>query len=64
MAAETVMLNQDRCTKNFLVFWEPASQQWAMLPWDVESAYGSDRGLGGAPAVDYCILACEQVRTT
>ena len=27
---------------------------------DVESGFGIDRGLGGQPAPDYCILACEQ----
>lgn len=27
---------------------------------DVESGFASDRGLGGQPAPDYCILACEQ----
>ena len=31
-----------------------------MLPWDLEAAFSSDRGLGGQPAPDYCTLACEQ----
>jgi hypothetical protein len=60
MAAMTVMLNQDRCTKNFDVYLDPSSEQWSMLPWDLESSYGIDRGLDGQPAADYCILACEQ----
>lgn len=62
LAAQTVVLNQDRCTKNFLVYRDPSSRQWSMLPWDVESAFTNDRGLGGGPAADYCSLACEQVR--
>lgn len=60
MAAQTLILNQDRCTKNFNVYREPNSGQWIMLPWDVESGFSIDRGLGGEPAPDYCTLACEQ----
>ncbi|KAL4425868.1 hypothetical protein ABPG75_009884 [Micractinium tetrahymenae] len=60
MAAETVVLNQDRCTKNFYIYLDPTSSQWSMLPWDLKSGFGIDRGLGGQPAPDYCILACEQ----
>ncbi|KAL4425867.1 hypothetical protein ABPG75_009883 [Micractinium tetrahymenae] len=60
MAAQTLVLNQDRCTKNFYIYLDPASGQWSMLPWDLESGFGIDRGLGGQPAPDYCILACEQ----
>jgi hypothetical protein len=60
MAAQTVVLNQDRCTKNFFIYRDPDSGQWSMFPWDVESGFGSDRGLGGKPAPDYCILECEQ----
>jgi len=60
MAAQTLVLNQDRCSKNFYVYLDPSSGQWTMLPWDLESAFSSDRGLGGTPARDYCILECEQ----
>ena len=60
MAAMTLLLNQDRCTKNFEIYYDPSAQQWAMLPWDIEGSFGIDRGLGGVPAPDYCILACEQ----
>ncbi|KAK2079242.1 hypothetical protein QBZ16_002933 [Prototheca wickerhamii] len=60
MAAQTLILNQDRCTKNYFLYQDSASGQWSMLPWDVESGFGIDRGLGGTPAPDYCILACEQ----
>lgn len=60
MAAMTLMLNQDRCTKNFYVYQDPKDELWTMLPWDVEAAFGTDRGLGGKPAPDYCILECEQ----
>lgn len=60
MAAQTILLNQDRCTKNFYVYQDPSSGQWTMLPWDVESTFGIDRGFKGKPAIDYCILECEQ----
>lgn len=60
LAAQTLILNQDRCTKNFYVYLDASSGQWSMLPWDVESGFGIDRGLGGQPAPDYCTLACEQ----
>ncbi|KFM22923.1 hypothetical protein F751_6432 [Auxenochlorella protothecoides] len=60
MAAQTLILNQDRCTKNYFVYRDRPSGQWSMLPWDVESGFGIDRGLGGVPAPDYCILACDQ----
>lgn len=60
MAAQTLVLNQDRCTKNFYVYQDPSSYQWSILPWDLESTFSTDRGLGGTPAPDYCILACEQ----
>jgi hypothetical protein len=60
MAAMTLLLNQDRCTKNFYVYLDPKTNQWSMLPWDVEAAFATDRGLGGRPAPDYCILDCEQ----
>ena len=56
MAAQTLVLNQDRCTKNFEVYLDPSTRQWAMLPWDIEGSFSSDRGLGGQPAADYCIL--------
>lgn len=56
MASQTLVVNQDRCTKNFLIYLDPSSQQWAMLPWDIEGSFGIDRGLGGQPAPDYCIL--------
>lgn len=61
MAAQTVVLNQDRCTKNFYIYYEPASDQWSFIPWDLESSFSIDRGLGGGPNLaDYCTLACEQ----
>ncbi|KDD72336.1 hypothetical protein H632_c3499p0, partial [Helicosporidium sp. ATCC 50920] len=60
MAAQTLILNQDRCTKNYFLYQSKDSGQWTMLPWDVESGFGIDRGLHGVPAPDYCILKCEQ----
>lgn len=60
LAAQALVLNQDRCTKNFNIYLDPLNQQWSMLAWDLESTFGIDRGLGGLPAPDYCILSCEQ----
>jgi spore coat protein CotH len=33
MAAQTLLLNQDRCTKNFYAYQDPGSGQWSMFPW-------------------------------
>jgi len=60
MAAMVLMLNQDRCTKNYEIYLDPGFEQWSLLPWDIEGSFGIDRGLGGEPAADYCTLACEQ----
>lgn len=30
------------------------------IPWDVETSFAQDNGLGGSPGPYYCILACEQ----
>jgi hypothetical protein len=30
------------------------------IPWDVETSFAQDNGLGGAPGPYYCVLACEQ----
>lgn len=30
------------------------------IPWDVETSFAQDNGLGGAPGDLYCVLACEQ----
>ncbi|GAB4823908.1 hypothetical protein N2152v2_010954 [Parachlorella kessleri] len=35
MAAQTLILNQDRCTKNFYVYLDMSSQQWSMFAWDL-----------------------------
>jgi hypothetical protein len=40
MAAQTAMLNQDRCTKNYYVFRQPSTGEWNMFPWDNEDAFG------------------------
>ncbi|KAF8057939.1 hypothetical protein HT031_005885 [Scenedesmus sp. PABB004] len=49
-----------RCTKNFYMYFNPGTQQWARIAWDVEASMGQDNALGGAPGNLYCILACEQ----
>ena len=51
MAMQTVMLNIDRCTKNFVTYLNPDSLQWTRFPWDLESAFGIDRPLGEASII-------------
>jgi hypothetical protein len=61
MAVQTLLLNQDRCTKNYNMYYDKTgTQEWQMLPWDLEESLGISSGLGGQPAPDYCILECQQ----
>lgn len=61
MAVNTLLLNQDRCTKNYDMYWDKTGTgEWQMLPWDLEESLGISSGLNGKPAVDYCILECQQ----
>ncbi|GMH43301.1 hypothetical protein BSKO_11223 [Bryopsis sp. KO-2023] len=60
MAVSNLLLNQDRCTKNFYLYRNPSDQRWSIFPWDLEGSFGISNGLGGEPAPDYCVLNCEQ----
>eukprot|EP00210_Caulerpa_lentillifera_P006730 g6432.t1 len=60
MAVSNMLLNQDRCTKNFYVYKNPIDERWSVFPWDTEASMGISSGLRGRPADDYCILECEQ----
>lgn len=61
MAVNTLLLNQDRCTKNYNMYWDKSGTgEWQILPWDLEESLGISSGLNGKPAVDYCILECQQ----
>ena len=61
MAVQTLLLNQDRCTKNYNMYYDKTgTKEWQILPWDLEESLGISSGLGGKPAPDYCILECEQ----
>ncbi|CAG9462414.1 unnamed protein product [Pedinophyceae sp. YPF-701] len=60
MAVQSMLLNQDRCTKNFYSYYNAWTRRWMRIPWDLESSLGISSGLGGAPAPDYCVLACDQ----
>lgn len=44
--APSPLPRQDRCTKNFFIYRDPGSGQWAMFPWDLESG-GWRAGAGG-----------------
>jgi len=57
---QTVLHNVDRCVKNFISYYNPETARWSMIPWDMDSAFATDRLLGGQPLNDYCILACPQ----
>lgn len=60
MAVQTMILNQDRLTKNFYVFQDPRTLEWSRFAWDLEDTFTINSVLGGAPPTDYCILECEQ----
>eukprot|EP00967_Tisochrysis_lutea_P153713 scaffold303942_cov21-Tisochrysis_lutea.AAC.1 len=60
MAAQAVILNMDRCTKNFFMYLNPKTEQWHRIPWDLDGSLGQSNGLGGVPGNQYCVLACEQ----
>ncbi|GIL43793.1 hypothetical protein Vafri_1405 [Volvox africanus] len=60
MAAQAIVNNMDRCTKNFFTYLNPDTDEWYMLPWDMDGSFGQDNGLGGRPGPNYCVLACEQ----
>lgn len=40
MAAQTLVLNMDRCTKNFFVHLDNSSSRWRMIPWDLDASFG------------------------
>ena len=44
MAAQNLVLNQDRLTKNYYVYHDPETSEWAKLPWDLEAAFGLSPG--------------------
>ena len=71
MAAQTAMLHQDRCTKNYYVHRDVATGKWFRIPWDMEDSFAVDyrERTGrcdddGAEACrldsgTYCIMSCE-----
>ena len=71
MAAQTTMLHQDRCTKNYYVYRNPRDGKWRRVPWDLEDAFATDYrsrdarcDANGATSCradrgTYCVLSCE-----
>ena len=68
MAAQTLMLGADRCTKNYYMH-RDWTGEWTRIPWDVEDIFPSDKRYGtslckpsecAATANLYCILSCEK----
>lgn len=56
-----MLLTQDRCTKNYLLYLDLNTTTWQMFAYDLKSALNADAGYpGGRPATDYCILECAQ----
>ena len=47
MAVLTMLLTQDRCTKNYLLYLDLNTNKWQMLAYDLKSALNADAGLGG-----------------
>jgi len=63
-AAQTVMLHQDRCTKNY--FMVNNAGTWTRVPWDLDQAFATDYtdgtdSCGGCGSIDstYCRLTCD-----
>ncbi|UPQ97511.1 spore coat protein CotH [Chloropicon primus] len=60
LALQAAILNQDRCTKNYYVYYDTDMEEWSRFPWDLEAVMGISSALGGVPAPDYCMLVCPQ----
>ena len=60
LALQAAILNQDRCTKNYYVYYDTDMETWSRFPWDLEAVMGISSALGGFPAPDYCMLICPQ----
>lgn len=60
MAVNSMILNQDRCTKNYYLYLNPKDLRWTIFPWDMEGGFGISHLLGEPPAQAYCLLVCEQ----
>ena len=66
LAAQTLMLNVDRCTKNHVYARLRATDTWRVVPLDLEDAFATDSRDGyrncaaeGYPCKDaYCYLSC------
>ena len=71
MAAQTAMLHQDRCAKNYYVYRDSRDGKWRRIPWDMEDAFATDYrsrdarcDANGATSCradrgTYCVLSCE-----
>lgn len=68
MAAQTLMLGADRCTKNYYMH-KDWTGEWSRIPWDVEDVFPGDKRYGidlckssecDKKSTAYCILSCEK----
>ena len=46
--------------QNYFIYRDDKTGEWTRFPFDVKGSFATDRGLGGQPSPDYCILACPQ----
>ena len=68
MAAQTLVLSTDRCTKNYYVHRDRKTLEWRRIPWDLEDSFPVDYRDGiracdaatqcAANETDYCLLTC------
>ncbi|KAK3283244.1 hypothetical protein CYMTET_9052 [Cymbomonas tetramitiformis] len=66
-ASQALLLLQDRCTKNYYLYRDPAAAQWLLFPTDLEDVFPTDyrEGTGmceetdcAANSTKYCVLTC------
>ena len=47
LAVLSMLLTQDRCTKNYLLYLDLKTSKWQMFAYDLKSALNADAGYGG-----------------
>lgn len=63
MAVSNMLLNQDRCTKNYYLYLNPKDFRWRIFPWDLDRTFGISNLYARNPQPEYCLLDCEQWNT-
>jgi len=69
MATQALVLNNDRCTKNYYMHFDRGTREWQRIPWDLEDIFPGDRRYGtdtcdpsecSAQSTSYCVMSCEK----